>query len=135
VFEIIPVLFIIGLILISGLMVLFGFSSLEFFFRIKRKGLRTMGSVTYIDITAWGVRPLISFKDQEGKEIEAMAKNIRRGKNTLYKEGDEVVIYYMANEPETFIVDVHTSEIIFVILIMIIGACIFLTTIFSLIFD
>jgi hypothetical protein len=135
VFEIIPVLFIIGLILISGLMVLFGFSSLEFFFRIKRKGLRTMGSVTYIDITAWGVRPLISFKDQEGKEIEAMAKNIRRGKNTLYKEGDEAVIYYMANEPETFIVDVHTSEIIFVILIMIIGACIFLTTIFSLIFD
>ena len=112
-----------------------GFSALEFFFRIKRKGLKTEGTIVRIDTTIWGVRPLISFKDREGNEMEAMAKNVKRGKNTTYREGDKVVIFYMTNDPETCVIDAHIWAIILAVLITTIGAGIFLTTIFSLILD
>lgn len=133
-FEIIPILFTIGLILLGGFMFLFGFSALEFFFRIKRKGVRTEGMVNDIDSNIRGVRPWVSFKNEEGKEIDAMPKNVMRGKNTFYRPGDKVIVYYMANDPETFVVDVPAWKLVIGFAAMTFGAGICLTTIFSLIF-
>lgn len=134
-FEMIPVLFTIGVIFFSGLVVLFGFSALEFFFRIKRKGIRMQGTIVHIDRTLWGVKPLMCFKDQEGNEIEAMPKNFKRGKNTMYREGDKVVNLLYSKRSRNLRVDSGLWKIILVMLIMIIGAGISLTTIFSLILD
>lgn len=100
---------------IGGFLLKQGGYRLFLLFKLKKKGVFVEGLVIRFDKgDAWGTTvPVIRFSDSNGREFEGIPKNAVPSKDIqFHSTGDILKVYYDANDPEQFVTDTISNQLI-----------------------